>query len=333
MTRSPHRTPEPVSRILGLVESPAQLLNTIEWAYAEQADADLVVLGPTDPVTRFQLHRLSELARAEGFTIEWAEVRTSWRRTRALAELAKRARTATTVVIGDPYSGIIHGLLNLTRNPEIVVVDDGTATIRYAEQWADGSELKRWHIARRSRPAKMLGLRADRMLGDRSPSVRLFTAMPIDTEIPHTANTYAWVRQRFAAPEILSGTDLMGSSLVETGVVDLEAYLAGVVRLVREHGVARYLPHRHETQTKLARIAQVGVQILRPDLPMEAYARRGPIGRVIRSFPSTILHTLPLVLGDTGVMIEAMSVDDDWFTADARGEEKTFIHGIGSHRS
>lgn len=316
---------------LAFAESPAQLLNAVEWAYAENARAyaRLVVLGPADPTTRFQLHRLSDLARADGFDVVWAEVRRGAGATRELARLARQVRTAEAIGIGDPYSGMIQLLLTgVGRSARLVVLDDGTATLRYAEQWEKGEELKRWHLDRRGVPSRITGLRATRLLGHRSDRVELFTAMPVTTPIPSQANTYAWVRHRFATPAVLPGTDLMGSSLVETGVVDEAAYLDGIARLTSGRHVARYLPHRHETPAKLAVIERLGVRIVKPDLPMEVYARRGPIGQSILSFPSTVLHTLPLVLTGTDVTIEALSVDDDWFVAGARDEERAFVRGI-----
>lgn len=315
---------------LAFVESPAQLLNAVEWAYASGVEARLVVLGPPEPVTRFQLHRLSELVRRDGFAVEWVEVRDRVRGPRLLAALGRRVRAAATVVLGDPYALYAQLLLNgVSDRARIVVLDDGTSTLHYADQWARGGELRRWHVARRSTSARLVGGRAARLLGNRSDRVALFTAMPLESELPATLNTYAWVRHRFPAPRVLPGTDLMGSSLVETGVVTEAAYLAGIRRLTGERAVARYLPHRHESPAKLSMIESLGVRIVRPDLPMEVYARRGPVGRSILSFPSTVVHTLPLVLGDVGVTIESLSVSDDWFSADARGEERDFVRGIG----
>ena len=46
--------------------------------------------------------------------------------------------------------------------------------------------------------------------------------------------------------------------------------------------------------------AATGLEIVRPDLPLELIARRGPIGRTVLSFPSTVVHTLPLALVGTG---------------------------------
>ncbi|WP_432557814.1 hypothetical protein [Granulicoccus sp. GXG6511] len=315
---------------LGFVESPAQLLNAVEWAAATGIDADLVVLGPGDPVTRFQLHRLTDLVRRDGFVVRWAEVRGKGPGAgSALARCVRAVRAADTIVLGDPYAAFAHLLLTAAgRHLRLVVVDDGTATLRFAEQWASGAELRRWHVARRSRAHRAVGRRAERLLGRRSDRVELFSAMPLDTDLPVTPNTYAWVRDRFGPPQTLDGTDLMGTSLVETGVVAGAAYLRGIERLATRRAVARYLPHRHESPEKLATIERLGVRIVRPDLPMEVYARRGPVGRSILSFPSTVLHTLPLVLADTAVTIEPLTVEDDWFAADARGEERAFVHGI-----
>ncbi|MDO5500560.1 MAG: hypothetical protein Q4F67_12870 [Propionibacteriaceae bacterium] len=60
---------------VGFVESPAQLLNAVEWAALVDTDTHLVVLGPPEPVTRFQLHRLVDLVTRSGFRVTWAEVR------------------------------------------------------------------------------------------------------------------------------------------------------------------------------------------------------------------------------------------------------------------
>ena len=104
-----------------------------------------------------------------------------------------------------------------------------------------------------------------------------------------------------ARPASPQGTDLVGTSLVETGVVDPDRYLEAVAALARAHGATRYFAHRRESADKLHRLAaETGLEIVRPDLPLELVARRGPIGRTILSFPSTVVHTLPLALAGTG---------------------------------
>ncbi|GDY85506.1 hypothetical protein SAVCW2_47050 [Streptomyces avermitilis] len=70
---------------LAFVESPVQLLNVLEWAYTNAlhdpgAGLTLVVLSPTDPMTRGQLRRMAELARDEGYEVRWEEARAVRRR-------------------------------------------------------------------------------------------------------------------------------------------------------------------------------------------------------------------------------------------------------------
>ncbi|MGW9070262.1 hypothetical protein ACWGQT_12575, partial [Streptomyces yangpuensis] len=132
---------------LAFVESPVQLLNTLEWAYARGTTADrpldgvpsqrgrraagraaepgprpadtlaplrIVVLPPTDPMSRGQLRRMAALARDEGCDVQWQEARGSrLAPLRALAALAGDVRAARTVVIGDPFSRYVQLLLTL----------------------------------------------------------------------------------------------------------------------------------------------------------------------------------------------------------------------------
>lgn len=329
---SDRRTPAPAvtGSALALVESPAQLLNAIEWAYHTGTPTSTVVLAPTHPTTRWQLHRVAELAPAS-VSIDWAEVRAGTRLP-ALARIVRNVRAAATLVLGDPYSGIIQSLLNLVPgSPRLVVIDDGTATLRYAEQWATGVPLNRWHLgAAAGTRVHPLRRRAQALLGNRSDRVELFSAMPLPEQNtpPNTPNTYAWVRDTFGPPRILPGTDLMGTSLVESDLLSEDAYLDGIAALVAARRVARYLPHRKESPAKLARIAALGPELVRPALPMEIYARIGPIGQTLLSFPSTVLHTLPLVLTGTGVEIAGLSVADDWFTGAAAADQRAFVSRI-----
>jgi len=80
-------------RSLALVVEATQLLNVLEWTY--QAEVDLlalttVVLAPSSDVSRRQLGKMTELARAMGHTIRWHEPRDS---------AAATARTVRTLAV------------------------------------------------------------------------------------------------------------------------------------------------------------------------------------------------------------------------------------------
>ncbi len=331
---------------LAFVESPAQLLNVLEWAHAVPGRAadgtTVVVLPPQDPMTRGQLRRMAELARDEGHAVRWAEARGGAAPLRTVGSLAGPLRRAARVVIGDPFSRYVQLLLSLTSAPEVVVVDDGTATMEFLAQLVRGERLTRWHrrgagglrnalftpVARRARGRLVPS-------GGRRPRrVTVFSAMPVEPGVAELGltvahNAFAWTRARFGPPRLADGADLVGTSLVETGVVDLDRYVEAVAALARGHAARRYFAHRRESAAKLRRVAaEAGLEVVRPDLPLELVARRGPVGRTVLSFPSTVVHTLPRALEGTGVRVEVCDVDPAWLTADASPRAEEFLAGV-----
>ncbi|MES5816572.1 hypothetical protein [Streptomyces sp. RG80] len=326
---------------LAFVESPVQLLNVLEWAHAHAPGAGLtlVVLSPTDPMTRGQLRRMAELARDEGHAVRWEEARGGPAAPfQTIGGLAGLLRRADRVVLGDPFSRYVQLLLTITRAADLVVVDDGTATMEFVTQLARGERLVRWH-RKGGRPgprdlvfAPVSSSARRRLTPSERRRVQIFSSMPMEetpagvTVSPHT---FAWTRARFGPPRITKGADMVGTSLVETGVVDGERYLEAVRSLAKAHGTTRYFAHRRESTEKLHRLAvETGLEIVRPDLPLELIARRGPIGRTILSFPSTVVHTLPLALVGTEVRVAVCDIDPDWLTETASPRAQGFLSGV-----
>ncbi|MFJ3828305.1 hypothetical protein ACIPWI_10095 [Streptomyces sp. NPDC090046] len=376
---TPSGTPAPSASTLAFVESPVQLLNVLEWAYAHTGErqprldgvprqgrrrgdggarrpgpADrpagaaasplsIVVLPPTDPMSRGQLRRMAALARDEGHEVRWQEARGSrFAPLKALAALARDVRAARTVVVGDPFSRYVQLLLTLVRAEELVVVDDGTATMEFMVQTARGERLVRWHrvggggLPGRIRelayaPVSAAARRRFVPAGRRGHRVEVFSSMPVTAHGGMTlrVNDFAWTRARFGPPRPTRGTDLVGTSLVETGVVDPDRYLDAVRALTVEHGATRYFAHRRESPEKLRALSRAtGLEIVRPDLPLELIARRGPVGRTIVSFPSTVVHTLPYALTGTGVTVAVCDVDPAWLTGSASPRARSFLAGV-----
>ncbi|MEU0589256.1 hypothetical protein [Streptomyces sp. NPDC006132] len=326
---------------LAFVESPVQLLNVLEWAHAHAPGVGLtlVVLSPVDPMTRGQLRRMSDLARDEGHEVRWEEARggplAPFQTIGGLTGLLRRARR---VVLGDPFSRYVQLLLTITRARDLVVVDDGTATMEFVGQLARGERLVRWH-RKGGRPgprdlifAPVSSSARRRLTPGGKRRVEIFSSMPM-AETPEgvavSANTFAWTRERFGPPRITKGADMVGTSLVETGVVDDDRYLEAVSALARAYGATRYFAHRRESTDKLHRLAvETGLEIVRPELPLELIARRGPIGRTILSFPSTVVHTLPLALSGTEVRVAVCDIDPAWLTRNASPRAQGFLSGV-----
>jgi hypothetical protein len=323
---------------LAFAESPVQLLNILEWAHASGPGAfTVVILPPHGSASRGQLRRMARIARDSGCRVLWREARGgAVTPPRPLAALAAPLRRARRLVIGDPFSRYLQLLLSMARRCDIVVVDDGTATMEFTAQLARGERLVRWHRAAPSGArAALFAPVARRAVARLSPGkgrrVEVFTAMPVQplTGITLTANTFAWTRSQFGPPALTGGADMVGTSLVETGVLDEEHYLAAVTELARAHGVTRYLAHRRESPEKLRRLArQAGTAIVRPDLPLELVARRGPIGTTILSFPSTVVHTLPRILADTTVTVAVVDISETWYTDRVTERASGFLSNV-----
>ncbi|MFI6423357.1 hypothetical protein ACIBG6_39010 [Streptomyces sp. NPDC050842] len=297
----------------------------------------VVVLSPTDPMSRGQLRRMAQLARDEGLTVHWQEARGGrGALVRTLRQLAPPLRRAERVIIGDPFSRYVQLLLSLFSPRHLTVVDDGTATMEFAAQLGRGERLVRWHRKGNLGPRELVlapvtSLARRRLAPARGRTVEIFTSLPVEAPpgIEVTENSYAWTRTRFGPPLLTGGADLVGTSLVETGVVDADHYARVVAELARAHGATRYFAHRRESAEKLHRIAvDTGLQVVRPDLPLELIARRGPIGRTVVSFPSTVVHTLPLALAGTGVKVAVIEVAPEWLRATASPRAQGFLSGV-----
>ena len=333
-----------VLRTLALVESPAQLLNVVEWAaQAGEAAADLrvTVLAPTNEASRRQLRAMAALARETGLDVAWHEPRMGGAATaRTVRSLASELSGVGRLVVGDPFSGVLQVVMSVSRAAEVVVVDDGTATLEFARQWVAGEHLSRWHsVATPGQRRQISAFARDQISG----SVRrrigpgsgcrlsLFSSLDVTLpRVPVVRNTFGWVRSRFPSPEIKLGSDLIGTSLVETGVVDADHYLRGVASLVEQYSVDRYFAHRKEDDAKLAAVERLGVAVVRPELPLEIAARLGVLARRLISFPSTVVHTLPLVLADTPAELLVCDIADTWYTAGTSVRSEGFLDEVSA---
>lgn len=352
-------TPPPPT--LAFVESPIQLLNLLEWVHACAAEPTagseqplddappapgsqwlkIVVLPPTDPMSRRQLRQVAALARDEGHAVCWQEARGgALTPVKAFVALSGHIRRARRIVIGDAFSRFTQLLLMPARTHDLVVLDDGTATMELIAQLGRGDRLRRWHRTGATGLGRVKELAfapvanaARRRFTPRAHRVEIFTSMPV-TALPGMVlrvNGFAWTRSRFGTPPLTEGTDLLGTSLVETGVVDPQHYFQAIRELVREHGAGRYFAHRRESAEKLRALGEAtGMEIVRPDLPLELILRRGPVGRTVVSFPSTTVHTLPFVLRGTGATVVVHEIDPAWLTRTTSPRAHSFLADVTS---
>lgn len=333
---------------LAVVESAGQLINVIELAHASRGDGDLgelrvAVLAPSPGRSRDQLRAVVALAREEGLAVRWHEPRSGGASVaRTLRGLLAELGPTRRLVVGDPFSEVLQVLVGLVRPTRLTVVDDGTATLELVRQWTAGEALHRWYqpfVEPAPDPAESAQLRiaADlrrRLVPGVGTRLRLFTCVALDAAalepmgVEVRPNAYAWLRARWSDPDVRDGVDLVGSSLVESGVVDADAYLGGVGRLVEQQGVTRYLAHRREPEDRLTRIRALGVEVAVLGLPLEIEARRGPVNARLISFPSPVVHMLPVVLAGTRVETFVCGVPEDWFLPGVDGAAEAFLRRV-----
>lgn len=292
---------------VALVESPAQLLHAIEWCHANAAASTtlIAVLAPRDGHGRAQLHRLANLALAAGITVRWFDPRKDFSApVGVIAALRAPLGRARRFVVGDPFSGLVQAMLPVVGARDVIVVDDGASTVEFSERLAAGQALTRWThdqgrgIAGWLRPA--LASRAlDFFRPSAGRSVGLFTVMPT-VDVPGLwvqPNGYDWSRTRFGAPDVVPGTDIVGTSLVETGLVHEATYLGILTELVGRRAIGHYYAHRREEEGKLQRISRAtGLTVVRPGLPLELELCQGAVAEHLVCFPSSVGFTLPVVL-------------------------------------
>jgi hypothetical protein len=279
---------------------------------------------------------MAALAREAGLRVDWHEPRLGGAATaRTVRSLSAQLSGVERLIIGDPFSGVLQVVMSISRAREVIVVDDGTATFEFARQWMTGEHLARWHSVAAPGRRRQIAAMARHQISD---SVRrrirpesgcrlsLFTSLEVPAPtIPVVRNDFSWVRRRFPRPEMKLGSDLIGTSLVESGIIEADRYVSGVASLVDQYAVDRYFAHRKESPAKLADIARLGVTIVQPNLPLEVAARQGVLARRLISFPSTVVHTLPLVLTGTPAELLVCEIAHSWYTSKASSRCDPFL--------
>ncbi|MFF5143048.1 hypothetical protein ACFY6U_25515 [Streptomyces sp. NPDC013157] len=236
------------------------------------------------------------------------------------------------LVVGDAFSGIIQRLLPLSRARDIVLVDDGTATLELSRQLLAGRPLVRWHsTAGRAPAAAVRGCR--RLMPGSGRRLEVFSCLTAGLRLPPggvaSSNTYSWSRQRFGPPQVRPGVDMIGTSLAETGLIDPARYVDEVASLAHQWNAERYYAHRRDSPEKLHMIAEESeMEIVRPELPLELELLRGPVTESLVSLPSTVLHSLPLVLAGTGAEITVCADVTGWLEPDTSERAVAFLEEV-----
>ncbi|NLT53069.1 MAG: hypothetical protein GXX79_00560 [Actinomycetales bacterium] len=310
------------------VEAPLQMLGVIEACH-------LGVLGPgTTIVPRARAPLLLETAAAlavmglpDGVTML------------APRPNVPRASRDDPVGVGDPFSGVVQRAWALSRPRDVVILDDGLATLHLLEVLASPrSSLTRARATRRLL-RRLLGAYTAAQLRSlaRTGNLTVFTALPVPDALVARVegegarilrHSFDWLRSRTttAAPE--ERRVVLGSSLVRNGLVHAEPYLAWLSSLADEGPVA-YFPHRRENEAFLRWLrGDDRFRVYEPGVPAEISLRGLGSGYRILSLPSTAIVSLRLILGARGVPVEAVRVPEEWWTDRASSQLRERLNSV-----
>lgn len=293
---------------LAWVESPLQLINAIEYGNATGED---VVIVPRAGVSQLEA---SIEAVAPALPVSVSIAAPSARMT---AFLPVRRR-----LIGDVFSGQFRLLAALTGLGDLVIVDDGSATMHLAAVLRDPAVPFTRMAQTEGRLNRTLGARLrSSLVGGTDDGVVLFTTYDAEPAVAALAtigfrlvhNDYGWLAGLdlgIGAP--ITGTAMLGTALITDNQIAEPAYLGWVARVAAEAPVT-YLPHRREPEATLAAISRLpGVQIRRTGLPVEfVLGASGEVDRVV-TLPSSAVATLRSIVPRT-TRIEPVAVPQDWW--------------------
>ena len=298
--------------------APAQLLNVLEWAHEATActgrPRPIVVLARATRQSRLQLRRMSDIARETGVeVVHWHEPRLGG------ASTARTVRSLAGELSGIDAAGDRRPVLRRhagrpQRQPAPRGRDrrrrHGHPGVRPAVGGGRGpgplahpsDRGQRRQIVSFARGQLAYSARR-RMTAGAGCRLSCSPACRVELDkVPVTTNDFAWVRSRYAAPDGQGrrrhDRHLAGRDRCRRRGVLPRRRSAGSPRT---HRLDRYFAHRKEGADKLARIEALGLRGRAARAAAGDAARLGPVGATVVSFPSTVVHTLPLVLADTAV--------------------------------
>jgi hypothetical protein len=310
-------------RAVFLVKSPLQFLNALEarHAFGLAADECLLVLM-ADRKSRNQLSALVENDNSGWFGVQWlaqAPLRMApgqkgeaprplpfWRNDIfnifKLRSLARASGALGYVFVGDAGNPAMRHFASCARTAEVVLLDDGVATIKYARwrfsgTWGEG--IRRSKKINQFLKRALLGLRDSLPAHLTFFSVYNFEVLDSDR---HVSNQFSYLREKSAALALNDDVFFLGGPLVEAGILQEEEYFWHLQRACEYLSGAsvRYVAHRRENPERIKRIEKTfGWQSVLFDYPIEyQLACVGPRPSLLASFISSALENCQTVFGD-----------------------------------
>jgi hypothetical protein len=283
---------------LAIIESPLQLVSLIEAIECGVCPRDSVVGLRCDSSTTATL---IELSRRSGFS----QLRVLSNPSRR--DLVRVARGVSRLVVGDLFSGLAQSLVLFSEFDEILVVDDGAATIEAFEAVRGGSSLVRPRDAHRSGRAALssAALVAVRRASNRGGLRWFSNVIPAEGRRDVTMNGFRWSRRAALDVELAPRQQvILGTALASDGLLSTDWYHQWLRRSAAGPG-AYFFPHRREMGDTVRMMTESGAVVVENQgLPAELCLRDMPTWTRFSTLPSTIALTLPALRESTDLRCE-----------------------------
>jgi hypothetical protein len=245
-----------------VVGTPRQLLGAAEWVAStgrSRGDVQLTILDSTDVTTSAQLRALVDDDPWPRFEIRpLGSAGTRWA---LLRDAQARAGSVDTVLIGEYRLTLLRELITRVRAREVVLTDDGNATLlvaRHRELLSTGQRGLSSMRLNGSRDSRRHLHRLVGLSGSHPTQLRYSTIYDIETVTPDAVERHRFDHLRSRLPALRGGGHpaILGSNIAESGIISSHHYSLLVERLVDRIGPTEYWPHRREDPAKVTAIAQ-----------------------------------------------------------------------------
>jgi hypothetical protein len=219
-----------------------------------------------------------------------------------LRVLASRYHGIKRVFVGDQKNSLMRHFANLSACEEVIALDDGSATLKYARERIAGEEylpVKWQKRAGHFLKSLFFGLRDAKL-----KRLTFFSVYPVALPASDRLelNEFRYLRKQLAAQEITPEVYFLGGPLVEAGVLSEDEYLWHLLKVKARLGdqALVYVSHRREDPERVSRIChRLGWQVKLFDFPIEyQLAMLGSRPMQLASFYSSALENCRLIFND-----------------------------------
>jgi len=246
---------------------------------------------------------------------------------RRLNRISKNLGSVEKIFIGYSRYVYMRHFVNVTPHNEVILLDDGNATIKLAKERREG-KISELHLSAKKKIKKIAKNILQGVKDDDIDSLCFFTIYDVvaGKNDRIVKNSFSHIKSRIMSSSINDVVYFLGSPLDEAGILDQNIYLRHLIRVKNYFKNTNfiYVAHRREYKKNLDVISKIlGVEVVLFDYPIEyQLAMIGPRPKIISSFISSAIDNCRDIFGSE-LKIISFKLD---LTASPRKDELEFIY-------